>query len=149
MKHIKFLPLIVLLGLSFSSLLNAQEVSVDIAELEFKAKSYAQSDAKKKSTGAWVGGSTLASLLASPLLGGGLTIIMAYNTGGDVNVPAAYTMDVKNKYGENYDALRIFSDYYEREYKSLVRKKQGGSAWMGTGIGFVINLAILSAILSE
>ena len=89
MKQIKISVLIVLLGLSFSSLSIAQEVKIDIAELEYKAKSYAQSDAKKKSTGAWVGGSTLASLLASPLLGGGLTIIMAYNTGGDTDVPIA------------------------------------------------------------
>ena len=45
---------------------------------------------------------------------------MAYNTGGDTDVPIAYTMDVKNKYGENYDALRIFSDSYEKEYKALL-----------------------------
>jgi len=122
--------------------------NVDYRKLEMNAEQDAKSDLKVSKVG-WTIGALGASVLLSPLLGGGATIIAGYSMGGDVKVPTARIGEIQQQYPDNFTAVKAYEDKYIDTYKTLKKKAQGKAAWAGTGIGFAINLVLISMILSE
>ena len=97
----------------------------------------------------WGLGAFAASLLLSPLLGGGVTIIAAYTVSGEVNVSPIRLAAVEKEFPGNSMALQYYATQYTKKYDELKKKGQAKAAWIGTGAGFVVNLVLLSAILAE
>ena len=139
----------VIIFISPISYLFSQEKEIDISKIVYTAEQDAERDAKKSSTTGWLLGATGLSLLLSPLLGGLGTVAAAYSSGGDASVPTEKIMKLEEEYGKNFDAIRLYSEAYEKKYKEVRRKKQGGAAWTGTGIGFLVNLVLIAAILNS
>ena len=125
-----------------------EDMQFDLMKVHYKAESDAKADLVVGKAG-WGLGAFGASLLASPLLGGGLTILAAYNTGGTVIVPLERSAELKKMYPENLDALHAYENKYLETYTALKKKGQGKAAWVGTGAGFVVNLFLVASMLAD
>ncbi len=115
---------------------------VDYMKLEMKAERDAEADVKVSKAG-WGIGAFLASVLFSPLIGGGATIVAAYTIGGSVEAPAAKMGEVEQMYPGNYMALKAYEDQYKETYASIKKKRQAKAAWYGTGVGFALNFILI------
>ena len=142
-----FIAAIILI--SPNSLLFSQEKELDISKITYTAEDDAERDANNSSTTSWVLGATGMSIILSPLLGGLGTVLYAGSSGGDIRTPVAYTMKIEQEYGKNFDAVRSYTETYEKHYNQARRKKQKGAAWRGTGLGFLFNLLLINALLSD
>ena len=129
--------------------LSQQENQPNIPLIVNKAKIKAAKDAEEKSRTGWIVGSTLASLVLSPLLGGLGSVAIAYNTGGETSIPTSDMMQLQSEYGDDFNVNMIYAETYQNEYKRIIRKRNGGGAWIGTGIGFAVNMVLILAILNE
>ena len=114
-----------------------------------KAKIKAAKDAEEKSRTGWIVGSTLASLVLSPLLGGLGSVAIAYNTGGETSIPTSDMMQLQSEYGDDFNVNMIYAETYQNEYKRIIRKRNGGGAWIGTGIGFAVISVVSYVFLNE
>ena len=128
--------------------LSQQENQPNIPLIVNKAKIKAAKDAEEKSRAGWIVGSTLASCLL-PLLGGLCSVAIAYNTGGETSLPTSDMMQLQSEYGDDFNVNMIYTESYQNEYKRIIRKRNGGGAWIGTGIGFAVNMVLILAILNE
>jgi len=122
--------------------------NVDYRQIEMNAEHDAKNDLEVNKVG-WGLGAFGASILLSPLLGGGATIVAAYSMGGDVTIPSGRIGELNQKYPNNYTAVNAYENKYVNTYKSLKKKGQGKAAWAGTGAGFVVMLLLISSIVAE
>ena len=89
------------------------------------------------------------SFILNPLFGGLGTVLYAGSSGGDIRTPVQYTMKIEKEYGKNFNALRLYTETYEKHYKQVRRNNQKGAALRGTGIAFLFYLLLINAILSD
>jgi len=82
-----------------------------------------------------------ASVLLSPLLGGGITIICAY-TVGEAQISATRSAEINEEYPDSRSAA-IYTAKYKEELTKIQHKKNGAAAWGGTGLGFLTLLVII------
>ena len=128
--------------------LSQQENQPNIPLIVNKAKIKAAKDAEEKSRAGWIVGSTLASCLL-PLLGGLGSVAIAYNTGGETSIPTSDMMQLQSEYGDDFNVNMIYAETYQNEYKRIIRKRNGGGAWIGTGIGFAVISVVFYVVLNE
>ncbi|NHZ85982.1 MAG: hypothetical protein GWP19_08885 [Planctomycetia bacterium] len=120
---------------------------VDYGELLAQAEMDSKADVTVNSTG-WGVGAFLASVVASPLLGGGITVIMAGNV-GDVKVPASRRQVIMEKYPNSPKPFTYYEDKYVANYTQIKKKGQRSAAWKGVGAGFLLNLIIIYNTVSD
>ncbi len=87
-----------------------------------------------------------ASALVSPLLGGGAVIIAASLIDPDQGVPAVRIAGARDAYETSSDVL--YQAQYRESMEGPIQKGRSRRAWIGTGIGFGINLLLIMAVLS-
>jgi hypothetical protein len=87
-----------------------------------------------------------ASLLLSPLLGGGGVILAANTIEPSVDVPPARLAETQKEFTDTSDLLPYRAQYQETMIKPI-RSDRSRRAWIGTGIGFALNLWIIYALL--
>ena len=135
------------LFLLFNFLISSDEKSsFDTSEVTYQAEQDSEKEANSKPMAAWTGGSTLASFLLSPLIGGTISIVAGFSSAGNVEIPTKYEIIIKEKYGDNFDALRLYSEVYKDNYSKIIKSRQGQAALSGTAGIFVFNLLLLSGM---
>jgi hypothetical protein len=88
-----------------------------------------------------------ASALFSPLLGGGIVIGVAYLAQGGADIPPIIRIaEAEEKYDDNID-VAMYQMQYKKTYINLRNKQRARRAWIGTGIGFGVNLLIITYLL--
>jgi hypothetical protein len=97
----------------------------------------------------WGFGGFAASMLISPLIGGGIVTLVGYTVEGDVQVPAMRMVEVEERYGDDYRLLDVYEEEYEDTYGKIKKQRQGGRALLGTGIAFGLYVALYAAILAS
>ena len=102
--------------------------NVPYFEIENLAKTHAKSDADPNKLG-WAAGSFVSSLVLSPLLGGGITTVVAYNTKGNTNVPYNRSFQINEKFGN--EGLSYYSSIYSEHIGKLQKKGNGSGALNG------------------
>ena len=123
-----------------------EKKKVNVQYIVNMAETQASSDVKAKSSTGWLLGSFLASVIASPLLGGLGTVIFAYSSDGSPTVPSSALMQLQNEYPDDYNVNMTYRDSYEKHYTKLIKKKNGSAAWGGTGMGFLLNLVLINSM---
>jgi len=123
------------------------KTDVDYEYLLAQSEMDSKADVTVNSVG-WGVGAFLASIVASPLLGGGLTVIMAGNVSG-VTVPASRRQVIMEKYPNSPDPFNYYKDKYITNYTQLKKKGQRSAAWKGVGAGFIVNLILVMNALSD
>ena len=123
-----------------------EKKKVNVQYIVNMAEIQAGSDVKDKSSTGWLLGAFLASAIASPLLGGLGTVLFAYNSDGSPTVPSSALMQLQNEYPDDFNVNMTYRDAYEKHYTNLIKKKNGSAALGGTGMGFLLNLLIISSM---
>ncbi|MCK4516611.1 MAG: hypothetical protein KAU31_15225 [Spirochaetaceae bacterium] len=88
------------------------------------------------------------SALIGPLLGGGAVIIAANVIEPDVSIPAARIAEAQDSYETSSEVL-LYQAQYQESMAKPIQKARSRRAWIGTGIGFGVNLLLISAILGS
>ena len=107
---------------------NQQNNNYDIYYIEQLAQTDAQIDAQNNSM-LWATGTFLTSLVASPLLGGSVMTLVAYQSKGQTTVPYYRYSHIEEEYGQ--DAASTYSSMYSFEKGEKQRKSNGKSALGG------------------
>lgn len=81
------------------------------------------------------------SLLISPLLGGGISIALAYIP-PQVVIPASRLAIAQDKYKDS-DIVLVYKTQYEDSLSKAERDKNAAAAWTGTGLAFGLLLVII------
>ena len=97
----------------------------------------------------WGFGAFSASILISPLIGGGIVTLVGYTVEGDVQVPAMRMVEIEERYGDDYRLLDVYEEEYEKTYGNIKKQRQGGRALLGTGIAFGVYVVLYAAILAS
>jgi hypothetical protein len=97
----------------------------------------------------WGFGGFAASMLISPLIGGGIVTLVGYTVEGDVQVPAMRMVEVEERYGNDYRLLDVYEEEYQDTYGKIKKQRQGGRALLGTGIAFGVYVALYAALLAS
>ena len=144
-KYIKLslLSFFIILSVSFSQSFGnsfSQSSGNSIYEIQNLAKLHAQEDARPNGLG-WAAGSFTASLFLSPLLGGGVTTLIAYNSKGEYSVPSMRYQYIDDKYNE--DGFYHYKSVYELERARLQKKGNGRGALSGAGICWALFFVII------
>jgi hypothetical protein len=112
-----------------------------------EATLHAREDAASYKATGWGSLAFGASVLLSPLLGGGGVIVAANLVEPDVDLPTARLAAARRTFTDGSDLL-LYQAQYQEEMERPVQKKRSRRAWAGTGIGFGVNLVLLIAIFS-
>ena len=137
-RLVLFLMVIVIAG----SVAVAQE-----ADPITEATVHAREDAGSYKATGWGSLAFGASALLSPLFGGGAVIVAANLVEPDVDIPTARLAAAQNEFTDASDLL-LYRSQYEEEMTEPMQKQRSRRAWIGTGIGFGVNLLLLVAIAS-
>lgn len=89
-----------------------------------------------------------ASVLLSPLLGGGGVIIVANVAKPDVDLPSARLSSARDSFGSGEDVM-LYRSQYEESMEDPIQRNRSRRAWIGTGIGFGVNLVLVSILLAN
>ncbi|MFW6312735.1 MAG: hypothetical protein ACOC2N_02500 [Spirochaetota bacterium] len=87
-----------------------------------------------------------ASVLLSPLLGGGGVILAANLVEPYVDIPTARLAQAQKEFTDTSDLL-LYQSQYQEEMVEPMQKERSRRAWIGTGIGFGVNLLLIVALL--
>ena len=133
--------------------LSAQDAACDngepsVREVARQARRDAANDADDFQPSWWGTGAYAASVLLSPLLGGGIVTIVGYTAEGSVRTPAARMVQAEDEYGEDYRLLDVYEEEYEETYADAKTRKQGNRALLGTGLAVGTYLAIYALALA-
>ena len=118
------------------------------ADAMVSARLHASQDVKNHNTAGWGWGSFGLSLLLSPLLGGGIMIISAYDS-GDEPVPAPRFAWASREFDDDSTALLIYESEYTEMANEARKKKNVSAAWTGTLSAFAVNMIIILAITAQ
>lgn len=110
------------------------------------AQLHAAADAQAQSAAGWGTLGFIASALLSPLLGGGGVIAAAYLAEPRVEVPAARFASAQQNFEDPADVL-LYQAQYRESLSPVIRKDRARRAWIGTGIGFAVNLILIYSLL--
>ncbi len=124
-----------------------EKTDVDYDYLMAQAEMDSKADLTVNSMG-WGVGAFLASIVASPLLGGGLTVILAGNVSG-ITVPDSRRQMIMEKYPNSPIPFNYYEDKYITNYTQMKKKGQRSAAWKGVGAGFLVNLVLVMNALSD
>ncbi len=116
-------------------------------EVARQARRDAAGDAKDFTPSWWGTGAFAASLVLSPLIGGGAVTVIGYTAKGQVEVPAVRMIEAEERYGD-YRLLDVYEEEYEDAYGDIKTRKQGGRALLGTGLAFGFYVALYTALLA-
>jgi hypothetical protein len=111
--------------------------ALDDSQIILDAQTDAGVDGKSHSGFGWGAAAFGASVLLSPLLGGGAVIIMAYTTGHG-ELPTSRVVAIQSKYNGDANAILLYKTQYEESLTKIERRKNGGAAWAGAGIGLAV-----------
>ncbi len=117
-------------------------------EVARQARRDAANDAKDFRPTWWGTGAFAASLVLSPLIGGGAVTVIGYTVEGQVEVPAVRMIEVEELYGDDYRLLDVYEEEYEDAYGDIKTRKQGGRALLGTGLVVGLYLALYAALVA-
>ena len=87
-----------------------------------------------------------ASVLLSPLIGGGGVIVAANLVEPDVDIPTARLAQAQKEFTDTSDLL-LYQSQYQEEMVEPMQKQRSRRAWIGTGIGFGLNVLLIVALL--
>lgn len=119
-----------------------------VREVARQARRDAANDADDFQPSWWGTGAYAASLLLSPLLGGGVVTIIGYTAEGSVNTPAARMVQAEDEYGEDYRLLDVYEEEYEETFAEEKTRTQGNRALLGTGLAVGTYLLIYGLALA-
>ena len=107
----------------------------------------AMTDAAGYRARGWGAMAFVASALLSPLLGGGGVILAANMADPAVQVPPMRLAAAQSEFDEANELL-LYQAQYQETLREPIRRDRSRRAWIGTGIGFGINLIIVFAVLA-
>ena len=110
------------------------------------ARAHATIDASGYRATGWGAMAFGASVVLSPLLGGGTVIVLANVLRPDVELPTARMADAQKTYESGND-LMLYHSQYQESMERPVQKDRSRRAWIGAGIGLAVNFVIILAIL--
>ena len=110
-------------------------------------RQHAEMDTSDHESTGWGWGAFGASVLLSPLFGGGGVIVAAYMS-GEERIPIHRLAWAQEEFSDNSTALYTYQNEYEDVAKEMRRDANVKSAWIGTGVGFGINLVFVIALYS-
>lgn len=89
-----------------------------------------------------------ASVVLSPLLGGGAVIVAAKVVEPNVAVPPARLAEVQGTYDSATDVM-LYQGQYQETMAAPIQKARSKQAWIGTGIGVGFNLLVLMLVFAS
>ncbi len=111
-----------------------------LVNIQAKAQRYAAEDAKVSAMGPI---SLFSSVLFSPLIGGGVCIIVGSLSEGPTTLDENRLREISTL-GYDENQMLNFSQAYKKERGDLQRRKNAGAVIMGSMMGLVINLIVLN-----
>ena len=87
-----------------------------------------------------------ASVLLSPLFGGGGVIVAANLVEPRADIPTSRLARAQEQFPEASD-LFLYKSQYREEMVEPMQKQRSRRAWIGTGIGFGLNVFLIVALL--
>ena len=112
-----------------------------------EATIHAREDAGKYKATGWGSLAFGASVLLSPLFGGGGVIVAANLAEPNVDIPTARMAQAQDMFADASDLL-LYQSQYQEEMVDPIQKQRSRRAWLGTGIGFGLNLLLISMLLA-
>ena len=111
------------------------------------ARAHATIDAAEYRATGWGAMAFGASVLLSPLFGGGGVIVAANVITPDVALPPSRLADAQRSYESSNDFMLYQAQYRETKAKPI-QQARSRRAWLGTGIGFGVNVLLISLLLA-
>ena len=137
-----------LVTIAIFTALAAAAVAADGPDPIADAMAHARIDSVGYTATGWGALAFGASALISPLLGGGAVIIAANVIEPDVDIPAARLAEAQDAYESGNDIL-LYQSQYQESMAGPIQEARSRRAWIGTGIGFGVNLLLIMAILGS
>ena len=137
----------IILLVTIASLLSAGIVAAEEPDPIMDARAHAQMDGSRYNATGWGFLAFGASALFSPLLGGGTVIVLANVIQPDVDVPPPRLAEAQSTY-DSSNELVVYQSQYQESMERPIQKDRSRRAWLGTGIGFALNLVLIYAILA-
>ena len=107
---------------------------------------HAQQDGRSYQASGWGALAFGASIVFSPLFGGGGVILAANLIEPRVDVPPARMATAHREYGRGTD-LHLYQQQYQETMAEPIKRDRSRRAWIGTGIGFGVNVALWTLLL--
>ena len=111
------------------------------------AMQHAQQDGRSYQASGWGALAFGASLVLSPLFGGGGVILAAHLIEPRAEVPPARMATAHREYGRGTD-LVLYQAQYQESMADPIKRDRSRRAWIGTGIGFGVNVALWILLLA-
>lgn len=139
--------LVVAGGGAFATTGDAPSPAAAEADPIMDAMQHAQQDGRSYQASGWGALAFGASILFSPLFGGGGVILAANLVEPRVDVPPARMATAHQEYGRGTD-LHLYQSQYQQSMADPIQRDRSRRAWIGTGIGFGVNLALWMLLLA-
>ena len=137
----RFVMVVVVVALAGVAL-SAQE-SDPIAD----ARAHAMIDSAEYRATGWGAMAFGASVLLSPLLGGGGVILAANMVTPNVPLPPSRMAEAQRAY-ESPSDLMLYRSQYAESMTRPIQRARSRRAWIGTGIGVGVNIVLISMLLA-
>lgn len=137
----------VLVVLTILTIAAASVAAADAPDPIADAMAHARVDASRHTATGWGAMAFGASVILGPLLGGGAVIIAANVVEPSVELPTMRLAEAQKAYPDNSQML-LYQAQYQESMVQPIQKDRSRRAWIGTGLGFGLNLVLVSLILS-
>ena len=138
----RFVMIVVVLALT-GAMLSAEQRD-PIAD----AQAHAMIDMGEYRATGWGAMAFGASVLFSPLLGGGGVIVAANMVTPAVPLPPSRMAEALRAYDSGSD-LMLYQSQYAESMARPVQRDRSRRAWIGTGIGLGVNIVLVSLLLAS
>ena len=122
-------------------------VSAQEADPIAEARADALMDARSYRATGWGAMAFGATVLVGPLLGGGGVIVAAYVMEPVVDIPIARVASARETFADSSDVY-LYQQQYQESMEEPMQKDRSRRAWIGTGIGFGVNLAVFTLLVA-
>ena len=112
-----------------------------------EAMLHAEIDSADYRAAGWGSLAFLASVVLSPLFGGGGVIVAANVVEPSVSVPPARLAEAQRTWDDSGDIM-LYQAQYRQSMTRPIQRSRSRRAWIGTGIGFGVNVVLISMLLA-
>lgn len=135
---------IVMVAIALMSVTVSAEQPDPIAD----ARAHAMIDAAEYRATGWGAMAFGASVLFSPLLGGGGVIVAANMITPSVPLPPSRMAAAQRSYESGSD-LMLYQSQYAQSMARPIQRARSRRAWIGTGIGVGVNIVLISLLIAS
>lgn len=122
-------------------------VSAESVDPISSATAHAAEDAEDYTATGWGAMAFGASVLLSPLLGGGGVIVAANVAEPNVDLPSGRLSFAQESFESGQDVM-LYRSQYEESMEDPIKRSRSRRAWFGTGIGLAVNVTLIAILLS-